>query len=68
MLSTVGKRDAQVLGSGPPYKQVASARANKQQVRLEELCFQSGGLQRRAVPEEARSNGEGGGEVGGERV
>ena len=44
----------------PPRKQVASARANKQQVRLEELCFQSGGLQRRAVPEEARSNGEGG--------
>ena len=67
MLSTVGKRDAQVLGSAPPYKQVASARANKQQVRLEELCFQSGGLQRRAVPEEARSNGEGGGGGGGLR-
>ena len=49
----------------PPRKQVASARANKQQVRLEELCFQSGGLQRRAVPEEARGMGKGGEGGGG---
>ena len=60
MLSTV-VRGTRRSWARAPNIQVASARANKQQVRLEELCFQSGGLQRRAVPEEARGMGKGGG-------
>ena len=64
VLSTVVKGTRRSWARAPNI-QVASARANKQQVRLEELCLQSGGLQRRAVPEEARSNGGGGGKGGG---
>ena len=66
MLSTVVKGTRRSWARAPNI-QVASARANKQQVRLEELCFQSGGLQRRAVPEEARRMGKGGGGGGGLR-